>query len=154
AKPTHWRLRGLDTVMLFKANKDVKVGQTFTARAPQKPFSVLADAGKSCADDDDHIGLDESVYWYRWEPEQAGCKTGLQDLPVTVSKKFPPTTKKVYPEFDQLVADKKLTSVILFGQIDDGAITASETGMQSFKRYGRWLVEAGYKKVAAPLGER
>ena len=31
-------------------------------------------AGKTCADSDDHIGLDESVYWYRWEPAQAPKK--------------------------------------------------------------------------------
>jgi hypothetical protein len=154
ATAKHWRLRGLNTVLLFKAAKDAKVGQTFTAKAPAKPFSVLADAGKSCADDDDHIGLDESVYWYRWEPDQTSCKIALQDLKVTVTKKFPTTQSSVYPEFDQLTADKKLTAVILFGQIDDGAIDANETGMQSFKRYGRWLADAGYKKVTAPLGVR
>src|SRR5512140_1824351 len=60
----HWRLRGLDTVLLFNAAKTVTVGQEFTAKVPVAPFSVYADAAKSCADDDDHIGLDQSVYWY------------------------------------------------------------------------------------------
>ncbi|HTJ46968.1 MAG TPA: hypothetical protein VL463_32920 [Kofleriaceae bacterium] len=152
--PKHWRLRGLDAVMLFSAAKNVTEGQVFTAKAPAKPFSVYSDAGKSCADDDDHIGLDQSVYWYRWEPNQTSCKIAMQDLKVTVSKKFPKTTSSVYPEFDKLLADKKLTTVILFGEIDDGPITDDETGMQSFKRYGRWLAQAGYKKVTAPLGER
>lgn len=150
----HWRLRGLDTVLLFSASKTAKVGQTFKAKVPLKPFSVFSDAGKSCADDDDHIGLDQTVYWYRWEPNQTKCKIATQDLKVTVSKTFS-SSKTVYPEFDQLVADKKLTTVIMFGEIDDGPITDSEEGMQSFHRYGEWLTDAGFvKKDSAPLGER
>ena len=155
AKMSHWRMRGLDAVLLFGASKTAKVGQKFTAPAPAAPFSVFGDAGKSCADDDDHIGLDQTVYWYRWEPDQTRCKIAKQDLQVTVSKTFGGTTQPaVYPEYDQLVADKKLTAVIMFGEIDDGPITDSETGMQSFTRYGQWLVDAGYKKVSATLGER
>ncbi|MDB4958980.1 MAG: hypothetical protein JWO36_6549 [Myxococcales bacterium] len=150
----HWRLRGLNTVLLFAASKNPKVGDSFTAPVPQKPFSVFKDAAKTCADDDDHIGLDESVYWYRWEPEQTSCKIPLQDLKVTISKTASKTTSTVYPEFDQLVADKKLTAVIMFGEIDDGPITENETGMRNMKRYSGWLAAAGYKSVTAPLGER
>jgi hypothetical protein len=150
----HWRLRGLNTVLLFDHARSAEVGSTFTAKVPLKPFSVYADAQKTCADHDDHIGLDQSVYWYRWEPDQASCKIPLQDLKVTISKKFPTLTSTRYPEYDQLTADKKLTVVVLFGQIDDGAITESETGMRNFKRYGTWLAQAGFKSVTAPLGKR
>lgn len=151
----HWRLRGLNTVLLFDAARGVNVGTTFTAKVPLKPFSVFTDAQKTCADDDDHIGLDQSVYWYRWEPEQSSCKIALQDLEVTVSKKFSSATSTVYPEYDQLMADKKVTMVVLFGEIDDGPITESETGMRNFKRFGGWLTQAGFTKAAtAPLGQR
>ncbi|MBA3541606.1 MAG: hypothetical protein H0T79_18475, partial [Deltaproteobacteria bacterium] len=154
AARTHWRLRGLNTVLLFSAAKEAKVGLTYTAKAPMKPFSVFADAGKTCADSDDHIGLDESVYWYRWEPDQTSCKIALQDLKVTVTKTFPRTQSAVYPEFDKLLADKKMTAVILFGQIDDGAITETETGMRSFKQYAGWLKAARYTEVTVPTGKR
>jgi hypothetical protein len=150
----HWRLRGLDTVLLFAASRSPKVGDAFTAKVPAKPFSVFTDAGKTCADDDDHIGLDQGVYWYRWEPEQTSCKIALQDLKVTVSKTFVKTTSAVYPEYDQLVADKKLTAVILFGEIDDGPITENETGMRNMKRYATWLAGAGFKSVATTVGKR
>ena len=150
----HWRLRGLNTVLLFAHAHNVEVGSMFTAKVPQKPFSVFADAAKSCADSDDHISLDQSVYWYRWEPEQSGCTIPMQDLKVTVSKKFPTEQSQRYPEYDQLTADKKLTVVVLFGEIDDGAITENETGMRNFKRYGSWLEDAGFKSVTAPLGKR
>ena len=150
----HWRLRGLNSVLLFASRAENKVGTTFTAKVPQKPFSVFTDAAKTCADDDDHIGLDSSVYWYRWEPEQTACKIPMQDLKVTISKTFAASRTVVYPEYDQLVADKKVTAVILFGQIDDGAITDNETGMQSMARYARWLTEAKWKAVTAPIGKR
>lgn len=150
----HWRLRGLNTVLLFSHATGAMEGSTFTAKVPLKPFSVYTDAQKSCADDDDHIGLDQSVYWYRWEPEQTSCKIPVQDLKVTISKKFPTTNSTRYPEYDQLTADKKVTMVVLFGEIDDGPITENETGMRNFKRFGSWLESAAFKSVTAPLGKR
>ena len=151
---THWRLRGLNTVLLFDSHVEPKVGTELTARVPAKPFSVLADAGKTCADNDDHIGLDESVYWYRWEGDKSTCKIDRQDLKVTISKTFTTTQSTRYPEYDQLTADKKLTVVILFGEIDDGPITENETGMRNFNRYATWLGEAGFASKTAPLGKR
>jgi hypothetical protein len=94
------------------------------------------------------------VYWYRWEPDQTSCKIAKQDLKVTVSKTFSTATSTVYPEYDQLVADKKLTVVVMFGEIDDGPITANETGMRNMRTFADNLVAGGYKKVTAPLGER
>lgn len=151
----HWRLRGLNTVLLFEHTRGVAVGSTFTAKVPLKPFSVFTDAQKTCADNDEHITLDQSVYWYRWQPDQTSCKIALQDLKVTVSKKNSTTTSTVYPEYDQLTADKKVTMVVLFGQIDDGELTEYETGMRNFKRFGGWLRGAGFAKAtSAPVGQR
>jgi len=94
------------------------------------------------------------VYWYRWEPDQTSCKIATQDLKVTISKTFTTTQSTRYPEYDQLTADGKLTVVILFGQIDDGAITENETGMRNFKRYATWLGEAGFTSKSVSLGKR
>jgi hypothetical protein len=150
----HWRLRGLNTVLLFEHAQGLTVGKQFTARVPLKPFSVFTDAGDKCADYDNHIPLDQSVYWYRWEPDQTRCTIALQDLKVTVSKKFPSTNSTRYPEYDQLTADKKVTMVVLFGQIDDGNLSANETGVRNHKRFGTWLVEAGFKAVSSTIGKR
>jgi hypothetical protein len=114
---------------------------------------VFADAGESCADDNDHISLGQDVYWYRWAPGSA-CSIRTQDLKVTVSKKNSATTASLYPEYDQLTADNKVTFVMLFGQVGDGAITDSDWGMISAKRYGTWLQQAGFTAVTAPLGTR
>lgn len=154
ADKKHWRLRGLNTVLLHQYARGVSVGKVFTAKVPLNPFTVLADARDTCADDDDHISLDSSIYWYRWEGDRASCTIPRQDLKITVSKKFPTTQSARYPEYDKLIADKKVTTVVLFGQIDDGAITESETGMRNFKKFGRNLVAAGYTKKPGPVGER
>ncbi len=153
ATKKHWRLRGLNAVLLFE-HADVEEGATFVAKVPLKPFSVLTDAGKTCADSDDHIELDQSVYWYRWEPEQAGCTIGVQDLQVTVSKKFPELQSARYPEYDQLIADRKITSVVLFGQIADGTLRDTDPGMMGARQIGRNLKAAGYREVTAPVGTR
>ena len=151
---SHWRMRGLDAVVLFEQTQKPALGQVFTATVPMKPFSLLDEAGAKCADDDSEISLDSTVYWYRWEPEKTGCTVAKQSLSVTVSKTFANMTGAVYPEFDKLVADGKLTVVLMFGEIDDGPITASEEGMQNFTRFAGWLADAGYKEVTAPLGKR
>lgn len=150
----HWRMRAINAVILHTPASSVAVGKVYNATVPMSPFSVMTDAGKTCADDDDHIGLDSAVYWYRWQPEQAGCRISKQSLKLTVTKKFPTLQRSVYPEYDQLTADGKVTAVILFGQIDDGAITDSDLGVKSFKRYARWLAEAKYTEVTAPVGKR
>jgi hypothetical protein len=149
----HWRLRGLNTVLLFDHATGVDVGTKFTAKVPVNPFTVFADAGESCADDNHHISLDQSVYWYRWDPGSS-CTARTQDLQVTVSKKFSSTTASVYPEYDQLIADDKVTFVVLFGQVGHGTLTDSDWGMVSARQYGSWLEQAGFTAATAPLGKR
>ncbi len=153
-KLRHWRIRGVNAVLLHKASQGVTVGSVFKAPVPLKPFSIMADAGDTCADPDDHIGLSQSVYWYQWNPDKPSCKVPLQDLTVTVSRMFPsgPVT---YPEYDLLAADGRITVVILFGQIGDDPLTDSDIGMQGFRRMARWLQDAGFTEVTpAPVGRR
>src|SRR6185436_2748133 len=64
----HWRMRGINAVLLFAAAKGATVGKTFDVKAPLKPFSLMTDAGKTCADEDEDIPLDQEVYWYLWNP--------------------------------------------------------------------------------------
>lgn len=150
----HFRIRGVNAVLLNAWAKDLKVGKKFTARIPVDPFNVLSVAGDSCADSDDHISLSNDVYWYRWEGDAAGCRATRQDLQITVAKILPKGAT-VYPEYDKLTADKKITSVILFGQIGDGAITDYDPGMRGFNDAARLLLGAQYKEVTpAPVGRR
>lgn len=153
AQLKHFRIRGVNAVLLNGMAKNVKIGSAFSAKVPLDPFSVMT-AGASCADNDDHMGLSRDIYWYRWEPDQTACKLAVQNLAITVSKVLP-KGQTVYPEYDKLVADKKITSVILFGQIDDGAITDSDPGMRGYAQVAAWLTTAKYTEVKpAPVGRR
>src|SRR5438105_3485272 len=82
----------------------ITAGKAFTSKVPLKPFTLLADVGDKCADDNAHIALDQSVYWYRWQADRAGCKAVTQNLKVTVSKLLSSTApaRAVYPEYDRL----------------------------------------------------
>ncbi|HOX46141.1 MAG TPA: proprotein convertase P-domain-containing protein [Myxococcota bacterium] len=151
----HWRLRGVNAVLLHDAADGVQVGSVFTAEVPLKPFTTMADAGDKCADPDAHMTLDQSIYWYQWNPDRAGCDLTTQQLQITVSRMLP--SKVPYPEYDQLIADGRITMVILFGQIDDDPLTDSDSGMRNMKRFATWLKQAKYTESATkpvPKGRR
>lgn len=153
AQLTHFRLRWVNAVLLHGARNGVDQGSVFTAKMPLAPYTAMADAGDSCADPDSHISLSQSVYWYLWNPEKAGCKAKVQEMTVTVSRLMAsgPVT---YPEYDQLVVDGKVTAVILFGLIGD-EMAETDIGFTGLKRMARWLEQAGFSEVTpAPLGRR
>lgn len=154
AKRKHFRIRGVNAVLLHEAREGADVGKVFEVPVPKKPFSIMADAGETCGEVGGHIGLSQSVYWYLWEPDKAGCKADLQNMKVTLSKLLP-SGKVTYPEYDLLTADKKITVVILFGQIGDGAITESDPGMRNMAQMASWLKDAKFKEAtSAPVGKR
>ena len=153
SKLTHWRLRGVNAVLLNGASGGAAVGKVFTAKVPRKPYSTMSDYAGKCAEEDNHIGLDQSVYWYLWDVDKTGCNAVTQDMTVTISKMFP-VQKVTYPEYDQLVADGKITAVVLFGKIGDGSVE-SDSGMYAMKRMATWLTDAKFTEVKpAPLGRR
>jgi hypothetical protein len=151
----HFRIKGVDAVLLNEAKEGAKQGKVFKAKVPMKPFSVMTDAGDKCADPEDgHITLDQSVYWYMWDPDKSECKIDMQDMSITISKMLP-SGKITYPEYDQLVKDGKVTAVILFGQIGDGAISESDIGMTGFREMAEWLKDAKFTEAEnAPVGRR
>jgi hypothetical protein len=150
----HFRIRGVNAVLLFEAATNVTEGSVFTARVPLKPYSVYSDAGDACADPDDHMGLDQTIYWYMWNPERSGCSVDMQDLTLTVARLLP-AQKITFPEFDRLVEDSQVTAVILFGQIGDDPLTDSDPGVRNLKQMATWLKSGGFTEVTpAPLGRR
>ncbi len=153
SKLTHFRIRGINAVLLHEASNGVKEGTVFTAPVPIKPHSIMADAGAGCATEDGHMPLDQSIYWYLWNPDKSGCTARTQDLKITVSKMLP--SKVTYPEYDLLVADGKVTMVVLFGQIGDGAITDADIGVRAFNQMARWLKDGKFTEAtSAPVGKR
>jgi hypothetical protein len=151
---THFRIRSVNAVLLNSAATGVRVGKTFTATVPRDPFNVMRDARDSCADKDDHMSLSANIYWYMWNPSLRTCKLPTQEMAISVSKVLP-KGNTVYPEYDKLFADNKLTAVILFGQIGDGAITDRDPGMYAYNLVASQLTGARYTEVKpAPVGRR
>ncbi|MBT9560635.1 MAG: proprotein convertase P-domain-containing protein [Myxococcales bacterium] len=149
-----FRIRGINAVLLHTASRGIDVGSVITAPVPLRPYSVYADAGKACAEvGDGHMALDQSIYWYMWEPERSDCTVARQDMAITVSKMLP--SKVTYPEYDQLVADGRVTMVVLFGQIGDGPIVDSDIGVRAQKQMASWLTSGGFSEITpAPVGRR
>jgi hypothetical protein len=152
-KLTHFRLRGINAVLLNEAKAGVQVGTEFSAPVPTRPFELYDTLQDTCADYDADIELDQSVYWYLWNPDKKSCKADQTTMKLTVSKMFaaPPT---VYPEYDLLMKDKVLTVVVLSGQIGHGSLKNSDPGIAGPAQMADDLVQAGFKRVDAPLGTR
>ena len=153
-KLTHFRIRSINAVLLHSAVDGAEDGKQYMARVPKKPFGIMADVGDKCADEDDHMHLSQSIYWYMWNPDKNGCDQGhVQDMLLTVSKMLP-AQKVTYPEYDMLVEDGKITTVVMFGKIGDGDIE-TDYGMWGFKRMAESLDEADYTEVEnPPVGRR
>ena len=152
-KLTHFRIRGMNAVLLLQHQDKAQEGATFEVPVPKRPFSIFADAGDTCAKYNSHITLGQSIYWYMWHPTKSGCNADLQTMTVTVSKVLP-AKETTYPEYDKLIEDGKVTAVVIFGQIGD-ELNEWDTGVRNFERMSRWLRDGGFVEAAeAPVGRR
>ncbi|MBN1948076.1 MAG: proprotein convertase P-domain-containing protein [Bradymonadales bacterium] len=150
----HFRIRGINAVLLHGDVRNAEVGRQFTARVPVNPYSAYTEGGAACTDPDSHMGLSSSIYWYLWNPDKSGCQATTQEMTITVSAVLP-SSRPVYPEYDQLTADNQLTVVILFGQIGDDPLTDSDSGVRNLTRFAKWLTDADFEEVTpAPVGRR
>ncbi|MBI5534462.1 MAG: proprotein convertase P-domain-containing protein [Deltaproteobacteria bacterium] len=154
-KLTHFRMAGVNTVVLNGVAKTIAEGQVFKAKVPIAPYSIMKDAGEACGESGGHIGLSQSTYWYLWDPDLEGCKQELlQDMTITVTKKLPKNPPS-YPEYDQLWADNELTAVVLFGELDDGSNIKEDWNWKAADRFVTWLKNAGFSEQSgATLGRR
>jgi subtilisin-like proprotein convertase family protein len=153
AKLTHWRMARVNVIVMDSASGSLREGQVINAKVPLKPYSVMTDAGNTCADPDNHITLDSSVYWYLWNPERSGCTLTPTTMTLTVSRVLPANPES-YPEYDQLTADHRLDAVVLFAKLDDGAV-ASDQNWNNVKKLGQWLKDAGFAQdTTATMGKR
>lgn len=152
-KLTHFRIRAVNAVVLTKSGVTVETGTTFTARVPLNPYSIMTKAGDACAYKDGHITLSNTVYWYMWAGDHCDA-IPTQEMTITVSRLLP-AGHTVYPEYDQLVEDGKVTTVFLIGQLDDGPVTDKDAGMYTYRAMVTLLEQAGYdEELSAPVGRR
>jgi hypothetical protein len=151
---THFRMQEVNSVVLNSDAESIAAGTVYNARVPIKPFSIMTDAGDTCADYNSHISLSQSVYWYLWNPDHSGCSPDLvQNMTVTVTEVLPRNPES-YPEYDRLWEDKQLDVVVLFGKLDDGDVE-DDYNWRNVTALSEWLTEAGFAEAeSAPMGRR
>ena len=153
SKLRRFRMHPVNAVIVDGNPRGAAAGQVFNAKVPVKPYSVMADAGNSCATPDGHITLDQSIYWYLWNPDRSGCRATVQTMTVTIERVLPMNPES-YPEYDQLWADGRLDVVVLWGKLDDGDV-ADDYNWGNVRQFGSWLKGAGFvEEAGAPLGTR
>ncbi|MDY0002236.1 MAG: proprotein convertase P-domain-containing protein [Polyangia bacterium] len=148
-----WRLRDVNAVVLDRDAETIAVGQTFQPPVPNKPYTVMADAGSKCATEDGHISLDQSIYWYLWNPDKSTCDLETQKMTVTVTEVLAGGFA-TYPEYDRLWEDGVLTVAVFWAKLDDGDV-ADDYNWDNFKKFGTWLTEGGFvEQPDAAMGKR
>jgi hypothetical protein len=143
-KLTHFRIPGMNAVLLNSEANKVSVGQVIKARVPTALYDVMKSAGKTCADENSHISLSQSVYWYLWNPDRSGCKLATQDMTLTVTKVTSGNTPS-YPEYNQLWSDNQLTVSVQYGKLEDGDVQ-SDPNWRNADQFCKWLADAGFRE--------
>jgi hypothetical protein len=148
-----FRIPDVNVVLLNSAGNNVSVGHVFRATVPLRPYETMTEGGQACADENSHISLSQSVYWYLWNPDRSGCRIETQQMTLTVEDLLPRNPES-YPEYDRLLADNRLDVVVLFGKLDDGRVE-DDYNWQNVTALARFLTEAGFAEVQnPPLGRR
>ena len=154
SKLTHFRIPKVNTVLLNSDAQNVAVGQVIKAKVPRKPYSTYSELGDKCADYNSHISLDQSTYWYLWNPDEYGCTATTQDMTLTITT-VTAKNPSSYPEYDKLWADKELSVVVVFGKLDDDGNIEDDYNWHAADQFVTWLKQAGLtEQSGAPLGRR
>lgn len=154
-KMKHFRIRGVNAVVMHPGSQSALATKTWSPVVPKNPSTLWTDANDKCGTGDGSIDVDSTYYWYTWTPDKAGCPDSVKGtVDVKVSKVLP-KGGTTYPEYDRLIADKKVDVLVLFGQVDHGELKDTDYGFTLVSDFERTLKTAGFKKAAtAPKGLR
>ncbi|MBI5535835.1 MAG: hypothetical protein HY898_24160 [Deltaproteobacteria bacterium] len=159
----------LESLVKFKelADAGVKVadlvGKTVDIVLPLEPAGLFERITATCAKDPDGDPLDaaelnaDNLFYY-WSPTETTCPLKAEDL-VTAryEVKSSVDTPTVFPEYDKLIADGKISMVAIFGQIEHGTLTEEDWGFISFDQFTSNLRQRGFaveEEFADNMGHR
>lgn len=133
---------------------DDLIGNVSSLKLPLQPEGLFERIGDKCATDPDTGAVpaagDVAIHnlFFYWNPEREGCPLGEADV---AAAKFviesSNTIGNVYPEYDKLVADKKITMVQIYGQITHGELQPTDWGFLSFRIITSAMRELGFTVV-------
>lgn len=148
-----FRIPNVNVVFFDEDAENLQVGSVFNATVPVRPYTLMQDAGNTCAMPDGHITLDQSVYWYLWDPTHSGCRATTQQMTLTVEEVFP-RNQESYPEYDRLLEDNLLSVVVIWAKLDDGDVT-KDYNWRNVNGLITFLTQAGFAEVqAGQVGRR
>jgi len=155
---------GLDLVFSVKLESLVKfkdladagiqvsdlVGKVVDLKLPIEPEGLFGRIGANCAKDPDGdpvvaADLNADNLFYYWSPDEPTCPLAAADI---VSARYEVKSSidspTVYPEYDRLIADGKISMVAIFGQIEHGTLTEDDWGFISFDQFTANLARRGF----------
>ncbi len=149
----HFRIRGVNAIVLRPAEGEQLVGKQYQAVVPTTPYGIFTKYGNICSRGD-HGELWDSCYWYTWAPDKSSCTIDKGTMTVTIDKLFDAGVTR-YPEYDRLIEDGKVTAVVFFGKVshDDGPIE-EDFGYRSMESFIYKLKQAGFEEGRSPEGLR
>ncbi len=153
SKLRHFRYRGANVVVQYGDAAHVNAGDVLKAEVPVRPYKTLSEAGEGCATPNAHLGLDQSIYWYLWNPNRYTCSVETQTMTLTVDRVLPRNIES-YPEYNRLWEDNKLEVAVFFGLLGDGD-DMTDDNWDNVDQLATWLTDAGFKEAkSAPMGRR
>ena len=130
------------------------VGKRISLLLPTVPAAVWTKGGIACAADPDGAELEpsevtEENFFYYFAPTKAGCPlqqgTDLAEATYEITSSL--DTTSVFPEYDLLTQDKKITMVALFGQIEHGELKAGDLGWSAYRQFLGYFTRAGFSST-------
>ncbi len=139
------------------------VGQQIDMKVPLSLDGLIMRAGGKCwTDFDDNVAvtggedLRPDTMFYYWDPTRTECALAMTAdvVPATYKVTSSADQKTVYPEYDKLVADGKVTLVQLFGQIEHGDLLSNDLGWVAYRDIKRFLLASSYQVTKTLPEER
>ncbi len=149
----HFRIRNVNAIVLKPAEGEQVLGKKYEAVVPTTPYRIHTEYGNICSRGD-HGELWDSCYWYTWAPDKDSCTIDKATMTATIDKVFDASLVR-YPEYDRLIEDGKVTTVVFFGKVshDDGPIE-EDIGYRTMESFMSKLKRAGFETSTSPDGLR
>jgi hypothetical protein len=146
-----FRLVRVNAMVMDAARRKLKNGNNWSKKVPLKPLRLFDAIGTDCDVGDDHLPVDNDVYWYVWDPSLASCTVEKADASATVTS-IMPKGSTVFPEYDRLFADKQLDAVVFFGAVE--STKPSDYSFTLVSQFVGHLKDAGFAEQTTTNGLR
>jgi hypothetical protein len=80
-----FRLVRVNAMVMDAARRKLKTGSSWSKKVPLKPLRLFDAIGTACDVGDDHLPVDNDVYWYVWDPSMSSCTVDKADATATVT---------------------------------------------------------------------